>query len=151
MQYQPHSDSIQFPTPELQQLFPMLHLELGCLRYLLGDVAKDVSVPPDVVTHARMLERAEWLFDRNYPALALFLAYPTQRLSLTLVREVADATATIAWLAQHPPAARHYTDVNDEYAACCERIQSGISDWRLSVDIKRAMHDLEYGPPEPLH
>jgi hypothetical protein len=97
------------------------------------------------MTHSRMLDIVSVMFARYDPALALFLAYPTKRLSATLIKAAADASTAVAWLAQNPPSEQ------EAYAKCCERIQSGIADWRLSVDLKRAEHDLDIGLPETLH
>ena len=85
------------------------------------------------------------------PALSLFLAYPTWRLSAALIKAAADATAAVAWLAQNPPTDAEIPHLAQEYMACSERIQAGIADWRLSVDLKRVEHDLDCGPAETVH
>jgi hypothetical protein len=147
----PASSQLLYPTPSLEQLFPRLSTDLDRVRRMLGPLAFEVSADPDVYTHARMLTFADSLLQSSNPALALFLYYPTKRLAQVLVKSAADATAAVAWLAQHPPEISDPAARQDEYQACCERIQSGIADWRLSVDLKWAMHDFDYCQPETLH
>jgi len=120
------------------------------MRQLLGERVIQVTVPMDGMTHARMLEAVKVMFVTADPALSLFLGYPTRRLSAALIKGSADAATAVAWLAQNPPS-DSVTVLSQEYAACCERIQSGIGDWRLSVDLKRAEFDLEFGPAETVH
>jgi hypothetical protein len=139
-------DPIPYPTPYMEGLFAGLCAEIHRLRGLVGQRTIEITVPMNGMTHSHMLDIVSVMFGRYDPALALFLAYPTKRLSATLIKAAADASTAMAWLAQNPPAETH-----QEYAACCERIQSGISDWRLSVDLKRAEHDLDIGPPETAH
>lgn len=139
-------DHIPYPTSHMEGLFPALCAEIECLRGLVRQRAVEITVPMYGMTHTRMLDTVSLLFVRYDPALALFLGYPTRRLSATLIKAATDASAAVAWLAQNPPATEQ-----QEYTACCERIQSGIADWRLSVDLKRAEHDLDVGEPETVH
>jgi len=113
--------------------------------------ASDALPAPEGYTHARVIADTESLLERNYEALALFLTYPTRRLAGMLRRAAADACAAVVWLAQNPLVEAGPSEAATEYAACCERLQSGIADWRLSVDLKWATHDLEYVAPEILH
>ena len=88
------------------------------------------------MTHERMFETVSGMFAHNESALAFFLAYPTRRLSLSLIKAAADATAAVAWLAQNPPMDSGLAQPDREYESCCVRIQTDIADWRLSVDLK---------------
>ena len=145
------TDHIPYPTAHMEGLFPRLCAELDQLRQLLGESAAQATRLADGMTHTRMLATARAMFVGNHAVLALFLAYPTRRLSVALTKAAADASTAVAWLAQNPPASPALPCPGQEYAACCERIQSGIADWRLSVDLKRAEHDLDVGPPETVH
>ena len=144
-------NSLPYPTPYMEGLFPRLCAELDQLRRMLRDRAAEITVPMEGMTHAIMLETVNAMFINSDPALALFLAHPTRRLSIALIKAAADATAAVAWLAQNPPTSSAISNLDEEYAACCARIQTGISDWRLSVDLKRAEHDLDVAPPETVH
>jgi hypothetical protein len=142
---------IPYPTPHMEGLFPRLCAELDRLRELLGRQPTEITVPMGDMTHPRMLEIVHEMFSAAVPALSLFLAHPTRRLSSVMIKAAADATTAMAWLAQNPPTASAIPHIDQEYASCCERIQSGISDWRLSVQLKQVWHDLEVGPPETVH
>jgi hypothetical protein len=135
----------------MEGLFARLRTELVQLRQLLSDRVIDITVPMGAMTHARMLETLNDMFVSNEPALALFLAYPTRRLWSPLIKAAADAATAVAWLAQNPPTDSTVTALTRDYAACCERLQSGIADWRLSVDLKRVEYDLDLGPREMVH
>jgi hypothetical protein len=145
------TDRIPYPTPHLQGLFARLCRELERMRQLLGKRAIQVTVPMRGMTHARMLRTVHVMFDTADPALSLFLKYPTLRLALVLTQGAAEASTAVARLAQNPPSDSESPHLAQEYAACCERIQSGIADWRLSVDLKRAEYDLDLGPVETVH
>jgi len=121
------------------------------MRQLLGDRAIVVTVPMNDMSHARMLDTVDEMFVAADPALSLFLAYPTRRLSSALIKAAADAATAVAWPAQNPPSNSEIPHLDQEYEVCCERIQSGIADWRLSVDLKRVWHDLDVGLPETVH
>jgi hypothetical protein len=140
------SNHIPYPTSHMEGLFSGLRAEIEPLRGFVRKRTVEITVPINGMTHTRMLDTVSLLFARYDPALALFLGYPTRRLSVTLIKAAADASAAVARLAQNPPAAER-----QECTACCERIQSGIADWRLSVDLKRAEHDLDVGAPETVH
>ncbi len=142
---------IPYPTPHMEGLFPRLSAELDRLRQLLGRQPRAITVPMGDMTHARMLETVHEMFLAPIPALSLFLAHPTKRLSWVMIKAAADASTAMAWLAQNPPTASTITHIDEEYAACCERIRSGIADWRLSVQLKQVWHDLEVGLPETVH
>ena len=135
----------------MEGLFPRLFAEIEQLRGLIGGRVVALTVPMGDMTHSRMMEIVKKMFVSNHFALALFLMYPTRRMSAVLTKAAADTTAAIAWLAQNPPTnpAKPYFD--QQYVACCERIQAGIADWRLSVDLKRAEYDLDLKPPETVH
>jgi hypothetical protein len=147
----PATDHLPYPTPQMEGLFPRLCSELTLLRQLLGTEPVELTVPMGNLTHPRMLETVREMFFAAVPALSLFLAHPTRRLSVVLIKAAAEATAAVAWLAQNPPTSHGIPHVGEEYAACCERIQSGIADWRLSVELKCAWHDLDVGPAETVH
>ena len=145
------TDHIPYPTVHMEGLFPRLCAELDQLGELLGEGPFDITVPMGNMTHTRMLATVGAMFVSNHAALALFLAYPTKRLSMALIKAAADAATAVAWFAQNPPTSSALPCLEQEYGACCERIQSGIADWRLSVDLKRVEHDLDVGPPETVH
>ena len=145
------TDRILYPTPHLESLFARLCGELKQMRQLLGERAVQVTVPMRDMTHARMLRTVHVMFDTADPALSLFLKYPTLRLALVLTEAAADASTAVAWLAQNPPSDAEIPHLAQEYAGCCDRLQSGIADWRLSVDLKRAEYDLDLGPVETMH
>lgn len=145
------TDPLPYPTPHLEGLFARLRREIDRIGQLLGERAVVITVPMNGITHTRMLSAAHEMFVRADPALAFFLAYPTRRLSSALIKAAADAATAIAWLAQNPPSDSEMPHLDQEYGACCERIQSGIRDWRLSVDLKRAECDLDQGPAETIN
>jgi hypothetical protein len=129
------TDSLPYPTPHMEGLFTRLRAELKQLRQLLGQRTISITVPMDGMNHERMFETVSGMFAHNESALAFFLAYPTRRLSLVLIKAAADATAAVAWLAQNPPMDSGLEQPDKEYEACCERMQTDIADWRLSVDL----------------
>jgi hypothetical protein len=145
------TNTIPYPTPHMARLFSLLCAEVDLLRQLLGDREIQVTVPMNGMTHARILEEVNEMFVSADPALSFFLAYPTRRLSTALIKAAADAASAVAWLAQNPPTDWTVTDLVQEYDACCERVRSGIRDWRLSVDLKRVERDLDFGPAETVH
>jgi hypothetical protein len=145
------TDSLPYPTVHMEGLFTRLRAELKQLRQLIGQRTISITMPMNGMTHERMFETVSGMFVNNDSALAFFLAYPTRRLSSVLLKAAADATAAVAWLAQNPPMDSGIAQPDKEYEACCERMQTDIADWRLSVDLKRAWLDLDVGAPETVH
>jgi len=145
------TDSLPYPTPHMEGLFTRLRAELKHVRQLLGERSISITTPMNGMTHEHMFETVSGMFAHNEFALVFFLAYPTRRLSLVLIKAAADATAAVAWLAQNPPMDLRIAQPDKEYEACCVRMQTDIADWRLSVDLKRAWLDLDVGAPETVH
>ena len=98
-----------------------------------------------------MLTTLRDLLASNYAALALFLAHPTQRLSVVLLTEVGKAATAVAWLLGNRLPQWVSPDFEQRYVACCERMRDGISHWHQSVDIKRMMAELDGWIPETVH
>lgn len=147
----PSTDHLPHPTPHMQGLFSRLRAEIALLRQLIRHQAITISVPMNGMTHERMFETVGESFNHNESALAFFLAYPTHRLSLVLIKAAADASTAVAWLAQNPPMGLGLAQPDKEYEAGCVRIQGGVADWRLSVDLKRAEYNLDVGTAETVH
>jgi len=85
------------------------------------------------------------------PGLSFVLACPGRSLAAALMRLSADARAVVAWLAQNPPATGPATSSASGYDDACERLQSGIEEWRCAVGLKSMDLSLEYEPLETLH
>jgi hypothetical protein len=91
------------------------------------------------------------LLTANFSALALFLAHPTQRLSVLLLRAVGEAESAVGWLLDNRSRQSALPGFEQLYVACRERIRTGISDWQYSVDLERMMAELDGWTPETVH
>jgi hypothetical protein len=144
------SKGVLYPTPYMQQVFPMLQADIWQLRKLVAEHAQC----PDGISidraHGDALDTLEELCEQNYPALGLFLAHPTKRLLPVVLNAATAAVAAVASLMQHPLRMASKT-CRANYWACCIRLESGVHDWNLSVDLARASHNLEEAVPEALH
>ncbi len=143
----PAETILPFPTPYMQGLFPALSVELDNLELL---VRKELSIQ-DRADHERTLATLRDLLAANYAALALFLAHPTQRLSIVLLTEVQSAEAAVAWLLDNRPPQLASSGCRELYVSCCGRIYAGVSNWQQSVDLKRMVAELEGWMPETVH
>ena len=143
----PAETILPFPTPYMQGLFPALSVELDNLELL---VRKELSIQ-DRADHERTLATLRDLLAANYAALALFLAHPTQRLSIVLLTEVQSAEAAVAWLLDNRPPQLASSGFRELYVACCGRLYAGVSNWQQSVDLKRMVAELEGWMPETVH
>jgi hypothetical protein len=139
--------TVPYPTPYMQGLFPSLSDELDNLEVLLGQEL----LLEDRTNHRRMLTTLRDLLASNYAALALFLAYPTQRLSVVLLTEVGKADAALGWLLDNRPSQITAAGFEQRYVVCCERIRAGLANWQQSVDLKRMMAELDGWTPERMH
>jgi hypothetical protein len=131
------------PTPYVAQLLPTLRQELTRLRALVVDST-------DPVNHASVLELADAIINAVEPVIGLFFAHPTQRLSGALLLQADNLIQAAGWLVCHVPSNLTGSQC-DEYAACCDRLESLSRDWRLSIRLESVARNLEDGPPETLH
>jgi hypothetical protein len=139
--------ALPYPTPYMQGLFPSLSVELDYLEVLVGTE----SLSSDVPKHGKTIATLRELLAANYSGLALFLARPTQRLSVLLLRAVAEAETAVGWLLDNRSGQLASPGFEQLYVACSERIRAGISDWQQSVDLKRMMAELDGWVPETVH
>jgi hypothetical protein len=138
---------LPYPTPYMEGLFPSLSVELDYLEVLVGTE----SSSSDALKHGKTIATLRELLAANYSGLALFLAHPTQRLSVLLLTAVAEAETAVRWLLDNRSGQLASPGFEQLYVACCERVRAGISDWRQSVDLKRMMAELDGWMPETVH
>jgi len=105
---------------------------------------------PEPCSHLSLLDLTDSLLAVAGPALSFFFAFPTRRLSETLILLAHEATTAVASLAQSPLPATDVTRIS-EFAASCERIQTAIREWSFAVELESVARDLDVTQAETLH
>jgi len=142
-----HLESLPFPTPQLSGLFSSKRRDLMELHRMLARVGSSSAA----TLHDECLRDVRHLLKCGAEGLSFFLAHPTRRLADALMRLSAEARAAVAWLAQNPPTAGAGQIPTPDYDEACERLQSGIEEWRCTIELKSMELSLEYEPLETLH
>lgn len=139
-----------YPTAPIAQLLPTIRDEVVRLRTMVA-VSPTASAPSsDPCNHTALLVLLDSLIQASAPALGFFFAHPTQRLSQALIYLPDEAATAVKWLAQSPiPEAA--PPLLAECPACCERIQPGIREWRLAIQLELVSREIDENPLEILH
>jgi len=139
-----------YPSPQMAQLLPGAQREVAELGRLIASSPTLGAPSAQPVNHKGVLEVADALLQAASPALGFFFAYPTQRLWKVLDGFAEDAARMTEWLAERPPPNAEEPRVA-KYRACCERLQTAIHDWRLSIQLELTAREIEEDQPEMLH
>src|ERR1700722_3026558 len=89
---------LEYPTPAMEQMTHDIRNDILFLRQWFDAPAERDSIyAPTEVTPVTVLATLAKVIESVEPALRFFLNYPTQRLSVFLLKFVSDAQSFVCW------------------------------------------------------
>lgn len=144
--------TLTYPGPAMQSLIDGIRADIHLLRRWFdapreGDPTGTITA----VTPVTVLATLEKVTESVEPALRFFLNYPTQRLSVFLIGFIEESQTFVSWLSADDSVSADPSLTAAMYRQSCERLHDSLRDWRNSIVIAGALHELDADTPEMQH